>query len=94
MSEEEIKDIIEEILQDPFIVFSQDASFESTQIKATAIQGLLDLYQKEKEKNKNYFSKTQIENAIHNSVSDYDCLVEKLNQMMYPDFYKKLEEED
>ena len=52
MSEEEIKDIIEEILQDPFIVFSQDVSFESTQIKATAIKGLLDLYNKQKEENK------------------------------------------
>lgn len=36
-----------------------------------------------------YFTREQIENTIHNSVSDYDCLKEGLYEMMYPENYEK-----
>lgn len=44
---EEIIDIIEEILQDPFVYFSQDSSYESVQIRANAIQELLKKYKQQ-----------------------------------------------
>lgn len=47
MSEEEIIDIIEEILQDPFVYFSQDSSYESVQIRANAIEELLKNYKQQ-----------------------------------------------
>lgn len=53
MSEEEIIDEIKyNILNDPFAVFSQDSSYEDVQIKAKAIEGLLYLYIRAKERNK------------------------------------------
>lgn len=43
--------------------------------------------------NKGY-TKEQIENIIENTVSSHSCLVEKLNEMMYPEFYEKLKNEN
>ncbi len=91
MSEEEKKAIV--ILKQWYNYnVNEKEDFEAVDNAKNTLLNLIEKQQKEieelKEKNKNYFSKTQIENAIHNSVSDYDCLVEKLNQMMYPDFYK------
>lgn len=40
-----------------------------------------------------YFTRKQIEDAIHSSVSDYDCLIEKLNEMMYPEEFEKMKSE-
>ena len=37
-----------------------------------------------------YFTREQIEDTIHSSVSDYDCLIEKLNEMMYPEEFEKM----
>lgn len=34
------------------------------------------------------FTDSQIKNVIHNSVCDYDCLVEDLYEMMYPEEYE------
>jgi len=36
------------------------------------------------------FSIQDIENVIEHSVCDYDCLVEKLNIMMYPEEFEKM----
>ena len=47
------------------------------------IQGLLDLYNKEKEKNKNSFSLEEIEKVLENSVSSYDCLKENIQTLLY-----------
>lgn len=38
-------------------------------------------------------TKEQIENVINNSVCDYDCLVEDLNIMMYPEEFEKIKNE-
>ena len=40
-----------------------------------------------------YFTREQIENVINNSVCDYDCLVEKLNEMMYPEEFDRMKNE-
>ena len=44
-----------------------------------------------KNKSIKVFTKQAIESVIHNSVSDYDCLVEGLNRMMYPEEFKIME---
>ena len=46
----------------------------------------LDFYNKS-------FTREQIEDAIHSSVSDYDCLIEKLNEMMYPEEFNRMKNE-
>ena len=40
-----------------------------------------------------YFTREQIEDVINNSVCDYDCLVEDLNIMMYPEEFKRMNNE-
>ena len=40
-----------------------------------------------------YFTREQIEDVINNSVCDYDCLVEKLNEMMYPEEFERMKNE-
>lgn len=46
----------------------------------------LDFYNKS-------FTREQIENVINNSVCDYDCLVEDLNIMMYPEEFERMKNE-
>lgn len=54
----------------------------------------LDFYNDKKECTKHYLTFEEIENVIEHCVCDYDCLVEKLNEKMYPEFYEKLRNEN
>lgn len=72
MSEEEerVIDIVEEILLDPFTTFSQDSSYESNQIKAQAIQDLLDLYKREKSETDNLIREKAIYRQLLKQAQD------------------------
>ena len=88
LSEEEIKDIIEELLSDPLIYFSQDSSFESIQIRANAIQGLLDLYNKEKEKNK------ELEIVIKTNPDKIKIIADSFNEKVLDKFKQEFISKD
>ena len=77
MSEEEIIRNVERIIE--YKVISNYINDNDSR----AIQGLLDLYNKEKEKNKNSFSIEEIEKVLENSVCSYDCLKENIQSLLY-----------
>lgn len=56
---------------------------DNEKIRIAFLQGLLDLYNKEKEKNKNSISIEEIEKVLENSVSSYDCLKYDIQSLLY-----------